>query len=33
MLLYRPSRSWGLLNYYLFFPAELPANGGGAGEG
>ena len=27
-LLYRPSRSWSLLNYYLFFPGELPANGG-----
>jgi hypothetical protein len=28
VLLYRPSRSWGLLNYYIFFPGELPANGG-----
>jgi len=30
-LLYRPSRSWSLLNYYLFFPTELPANGGASG--
>ena len=29
VLLYRPSRSWGLMNYYFFFPGELPANGGG----
>jgi len=29
VLLYCPSRSWGLLNYYVFFPEELPANGGG----
>ncbi len=28
LLLYRPSRSWGLMNYYIFFPEELPANGG-----
>ena len=28
LLLYRPSRSWGLLNYYIFCPEELPANGG-----
>ena len=27
-LLYRPSRSWGLMNYYIFAPEELPANGG-----
>lgn len=27
-LLYRPSRSWGLMNYYIFVPGELPANGG-----
>ncbi len=26
VILYRPSRSWALLNYYLFFPEELPAN-------
>jgi hypothetical protein len=25
-LLYRSSRSWGLMNYYIFFPGELPAN-------
>jgi uncharacterized protein (DUF983 family) len=28
LLLYRPSRSWGFMNYYIFFPEELPANGG-----
>lgn len=28
VLLYRPSRSWALLNYYIFFPQELPANAG-----
>jgi uncharacterized protein (DUF983 family) len=28
MLLYRPSRSWWLMNYYLFLPHHLPANGG-----
>ena len=28
VLLYRASRSWGLMNYYVFFPEELPANGG-----
>jgi uncharacterized protein (DUF983 family) len=27
-LLYRPSRSWSLLHYYIFAPEELPANGG-----
>ncbi|HVU34365.1 MAG TPA: DUF983 domain-containing protein [Opitutaceae bacterium] len=27
-LLYRPSRSWWLMNYYFFFPQHLPANGG-----
>ncbi|AOS46372.1 hypothetical protein Verru16b_03476 [Lacunisphaera limnophila] len=27
LFLYRPSRSWALLNYYLFAPEELPANG------
>jgi hypothetical protein len=26
MLLYRPSRSWGLANYYFWFPHHLPAN-------
>ena len=25
-LLYRPSRSWGLANYYFFLPQHLPAN-------
>ncbi len=25
-LLYRPSRSWWLMNYYLFLPRHLPAN-------
>jgi uncharacterized protein (DUF983 family) len=37
VLLYRPSRSWWLMNYYLFLPHHLPANragpgGGGAGD-
>ncbi len=27
-LLYRPSRSWFLMNYYFFLPHHLPANGG-----
>ncbi len=27
-LLYRASRSWGLMNYYLFIPEDLPSNGG-----
>ena len=27
-VLYRPSRSWWLMNYYFFFPQHLPANGG-----
>lgn len=27
-LLYRSSRSWWLMNYYIFFPHHLPANGG-----
>jgi len=33
-LFYRSSRSWWLMNYYIFFPQHLPANGGGqrAGE-
>lgn len=26
MLLYRSSRSWWLMNYYVFFPQHLPAN-------
>ncbi len=28
ILLYRPSRSWRLMNYYFFLPHHLPANGG-----
>ena len=28
VLLYRPSRSWWLMNYYFFLPHHLPANGG-----
>ncbi len=28
ILLYRSSRSWWLMNYYLFLPHHLPANGG-----
>lgn len=28
MLFYRSSRSWWLMNYYVFFPHHLPANGG-----
>jgi hypothetical protein len=28
VLLYRASRSWGLMNYYFFFPDDLPFNGG-----
>ncbi|MFZ2324631.1 MAG: hypothetical protein WAV89_13155 [Ignavibacteriaceae bacterium] len=31
-LLYRPSRSWSLMNYYIFAPGELPANGGAASD-
>ncbi|MBI4625563.1 MAG: DUF983 domain-containing protein [Verrucomicrobia bacterium] len=27
-LFYRSSRSWWLMNYYVFFPHHLPANGG-----
>jgi uncharacterized protein (DUF983 family) len=26
LLLYRPSRSWWLMNYYVFLPHHLPAN-------
>lgn len=26
VLLYRASRSWGLMNHYFFFPEELPSN-------
>ncbi len=29
VLIYRPSRSWGLMNYYIFFPEALPANRAG----
>ncbi len=28
MLFYRSSRSWWLMNYYIFLPRQLPANGG-----
>ncbi|MFZ9838534.1 MAG: DUF983 domain-containing protein [Opitutaceae bacterium] len=33
ILLYRPSRSWWLMNYYFFLPQHLPANGGTGGGG
>jgi hypothetical protein len=33
ILLYRPSRSWWLMNYFVFFPQHLPANGGNPGTG
>lgn len=26
MIIYRPSRSWWLMNYYFFLPQHLPAN-------
>lgn len=26
LLLYRPSRSWWFMNYYIFLPQHLPAN-------
>ncbi len=32
-LLYRSSRSWWLMNYYLFLPQHLPANHGAAPPG
>lgn len=32
-LLYRSSRSWWLMNYYLFLPQHLPANGGAGRAG
>ena len=32
-LFYRSSRSWWLMQYYLFFPHHLPANGGKGREG
>lgn len=28
VLVYRASRSWWLMNYYILFPHHLPANGG-----
>ena len=28
ILFYRSSRSWWLMNYYIFLPQHLPANGG-----
>jgi uncharacterized protein (DUF983 family) len=28
VLVYRSSRSWWLMNYYILFPHHLPANGG-----
>ena len=33
VLLYRSSRSWWLMNYYLFLPHHLPANRAGPGRG
>jgi predicted RNA-binding Zn-ribbon protein involved in translation (DUF1610 family) len=33
VLLYRPSRSWWLMNYYFFLPHHLPANGGSGRSG
>lgn len=33
VLLYRPSRSWWLMNYYLFVPHHLPANRPDTGPG
>ena len=32
-LFYRSSRSWWLMNYYIFLPHHLPANGGTGREG
>jgi len=32
-LFYRSSRSWWLMNYYVFFPHHLPANKTGAKAG
>jgi uncharacterized protein (DUF983 family) len=32
-LFYRSSRSWWLMNYYVFLPHHLPANGGSARGG
>ena len=28
ILIYRATRSWWLMNYYIFYPHHLPANGG-----
>ena len=28
VLIYRPSRSWSLMNFYIFSPEDLPANAG-----
>ncbi len=33
VILYRSSRSWSLLNYYIFSPQELPANHGKGAAG
>jgi len=33
ILFYRSSRSWWLMQYYLLFPLQLPANGGPAHPG
>ncbi len=33
ILLYRPSRSWWLMNYYVFLPQHLPANKNPAHDG
>jgi len=32
VLIYRSTRSWWLMNYYLLFPQHLPANGGINGQ-
>jgi uncharacterized protein (DUF983 family) len=32
LLVYRSTRSWWLMNYYILFPHHLPANGGTNGE-
>jgi uncharacterized protein (DUF983 family) len=32
LLVYRSTRSWWLMNYYILFPHHLPANGGDGGE-
>jgi hypothetical protein len=33
ILFYRSSRSWWLMNYYLFLPKHLPANRGSLAAG